>query len=101
MEYQLRHYKIRPGTMAAFIDAWLSGVYPLRIRFGFSFAGAWVVEGKDEFVWIIGYDGAEGFTEADRRYYDSQERKAMAPDPAQYIEAGSKLMLKSILPPPA
>jgi hypothetical protein len=57
VEYQLRHFRIRPGNMDAFLDAWLRGVYPLRRKFGFTFAGAWVVEGADEFVWIIGYDG--------------------------------------------
>jgi hypothetical protein len=99
MEYQLRHYKIRPGTMETFLDAWLKGVYPLRQRFGFAFVGAWVVEDRDEFVWIIGYDGPDGLEAADRRYYDSRERKAIDPDPAQYIEPGGlKVMLRNALP---
>ena len=67
MEYQLRHFRIRAGNMDAFLDAWLRGVYPLRRRFGFTFAGAWVVEGTDEFVWIIGYDGPDGFAAAGKR----------------------------------
>lgn len=99
MEYQLRHYKIRPGTMSAFLAAWLNGVYPLRQRFGFTFAGAWQVEGRDEFVWIIGHDGPEGLEAADKRYYDSRERKTMDPDPAQYIEPGGiTVILRSVLP---
>lgn len=98
MEYQLRHYRIRAGKMDAFLDAWLRGVYPLRRKFGFTFAGAWRVHGADEFVWIIGYDGAEGFAAADRRYYDSEERKRVTPDPAQYIEAPVNKMMTSVLP---
>jgi hypothetical protein len=62
------------------------------------FAGAWRVEDAEEFVWIIGYDGAEGFAAADKRYYESEERKRMSPDPAQYIEAPVTEMMRSILP---
>jgi len=98
VEYQLRRFRIRAGSMDAFLDAWLRGVYPLRRRFGFTFAGAWRVEDTDEFVWIIGYDGPEGFAVADKRYYESQERKSVLPDPAQYIEAASNSMVRSVLP---
>jgi hypothetical protein len=98
MEYQLRHYRIRAGSMDAFLDAWLRGVYPLRRQFGFTFPGAWRVDGADEFVWIIGYEGPEGFAAADRRYYDSEERKRVTPDPARYIEAPVNKMMTSVLP---
>ena len=84
--------------MQTFLDAWLRGVYPLRRKFGFTFAGAWVVEGADEFVWIIGYDRPDGFAAADKRYYESAERKQMSPDPAQYIETPVNQMMRSILP---
>jgi hypothetical protein len=98
VEYQLRHFRIRAGSMDAFVDAWLAGVYPLRRKFGFRFVGAWRIEDADEFVWIIGYDGADGFAAADKRYYDSDERKRIRPDPAQYIEAPVKKMMRSVLP---
>jgi hypothetical protein len=84
--------------MEAFFDAWSRGVYPLRRKFGFTFAGAWRVEGADEFVWIIGYDGPDGFAAADDRYYASEERKRLSPDPAQYIESASNQMMRSVLP---
>jgi NIPSNAP protein len=98
VEYQLRRYRIRAGSMDAFIDAWLRGVYPLRCSFGFILAGAWRVQGGDEFVWIIGYDGPEGFAAADKRYYESDERKHMSPDPAEYIEVSVSQMMRSVLP---
>jgi hypothetical protein len=98
VEYQLRQYRIRRGAMDAFLDAWLRGVYPLRRKFGFKFAGAWCVDGADEFVWIIGYDGANGFAAADKDYYASAERKSMSPDPAQFIEASLEKRITSALP---
>lgn len=98
MEYQLRHYWIRAGSMDAFLDAWLRGVYPLRRKFGFTFGGAWRVDGADEFVWIVGYHGPEGFAAADERYYASEERKRISPDPAHYIESRVSLMMRSVLP---
>jgi len=98
VEYQLRQYRIRAGSMDVFLDAWLRGVYPLRRKFGFTFAGAWCVEGADEFVWIIGYDGPEGFAAADDNYYASPERKRMSPDPAEFIEAPISKMMRTVLP---
>jgi hypothetical protein len=84
--------------MDEFIDAWLRGVYPLRKRFGFTFVGASRVDGADEFVWILGYDGPDGFAAADKQYYASDERKAMSPDPARYIESPVRRTLRSVLP---
>jgi hypothetical protein len=84
--------------MDAFLDAWVHGVYPLRRQFGFTFAGAWRVLDTDEFVWIIGYDGPDGFARADERYYASEERKRLSPDPAQYIETPDSRMMRSVLP---
>ncbi len=97
MEYQLRHYKIKRGAMGKFLEAWLAGVYPLRKKFGFTFAGAWEVEEADEFVWVMGYDGPDGFAAADARYYASAERKGLAPDPAQFIERPETRMMRSVL----
>ena len=98
MEYQLRHYRIRPGQMDAFVEAWRRAVYPLRKKFGFTFVGAWRVEGADEFVWIMGYNGFDGFAAADRRYYASDERKRLSPDPAKLIDEPMTSMLRSVLP---
>ena len=98
MEWQLRHYRIRAGRMDEFVDGWLRGVYPLRRKFGFTFAGAWRVEGADEFIWILGYDGPDGFAAADARYYASTERAALRPDPRELIEDAPARMIRSVLP---
>ena len=97
MEYQLRHYAIQPGKLDDFVDAWLRGVKPLREKFGFSVVGAWRVEGADEFVWILGYAGPDGFAAADRRYYASEERKHLQPDPAELIAKPETRMMRSVL----
>jgi hypothetical protein len=83
--------------MGEFLDAWLRGVVPLRRRFGFTFVGAWVVEDDDELVWILGYDGADGFDRADDRYYASPERAALDPDPAQWFESSERARITAVL----
>jgi len=83
MRYQLRDYRITPGAMDRFLQAWTEGVVPLRERFGFRFFGVWANEETHRFVWIIGHDD---FEQADQAYYSSPERTALDPDPAQWIE---------------
>ncbi len=87
MEFQLRRYQIETGKMSEFVEAWKKGVMPLRQQYGFEFHGVWLIEDTDEFVWVICHDHPEGFDAADRDYYESPERAAVSPDPAQYITA--------------
>ena len=60
--------------------------------------GAWVADDKDEFVWILSYDGPDGFDAADARYYASPARAALDPDPAQWFETVEHVRLRAILP---
>ena len=53
MAIEMRDFKIQSGQMAAFIEAWRSGVVPLRQSHGFRIAGAWSVPSEDRFVWIL------------------------------------------------
>ena len=99
MELELRRNRIRAGCIDEFLQAWLGGVLPLRRRFGFTFLGAWVVDGSDEFVWILGYSGSDGFVNADRRYYASPERAALEPDPAQWFVSSEAVRLRQVLEP--
>ena len=41
---QLRIYTITRGLMNKWIKGWSEGVYPLRLKQGFSIDGAWVIE---------------------------------------------------------
>jgi hypothetical protein len=91
VEWQLRIYGIRAGELDDWIDEWTAHVAPLRRRFGFSVLGPWVQ--GNTFVWLLGYGGEDGFAAADARYYDSDERKSVVPDPARRIEALQQHML--------
>jgi len=100
IEYQVRMNRLKAGTSAAFLDAWRAGVYPLRQRFGFTMRGAWIDEDGRTFIWILGYNGPDGFAAADAAYYASPERAALRPDPAQYFEVGEHIMVRPVLPLP-
>ena len=85
MVAQLRMYQSKAGELDAFIQEWQARIVPLRRSFGFKVEGAWCRREADEFVWIISYDGPEGFEARDAAYYASAERKAVSPDPARHL----------------
>ena len=82
---QLRDYAIKPGQLDAFADLWSKNVRPLRQKKGFTVESAWKIPSEDRFVWIVSYDGPDGWEAANQAYYESPERKAMDPDPASFI----------------
>src|SRR5438105_1112833 len=84
-EYQLRIYRITPGRMTDFIAGWREFIVPSREAFGFKVVDAWVNEQTSEFVWLVRWDGAEGYAAADRAYYHSDVRRGVAWDPAHFI----------------
>jgi hypothetical protein len=98
MEYELRRNRIEDGHIHDCVDAWLRGVVPLRRGFGFRFEGAWIAEGTSELVWILGYEGPDGFDAADARYYASAERARLDPDPAQWFISADAVRIRRILP---
>ncbi len=98
MASQLRMYKAKEGELDAFIAEWRAGVVPLRRRFGFRVEGAWAIREKNEFVWIISYDGPDGFEARDAAYYASPERRALTPDPARHLEHTDTRLMTPVLP---
>ena len=44
-----------------------------------------MIDETNAFVWILGYDGPEGFEAKNRAYYASEDRKTPKPDPAGHI----------------
>ena len=92
VETQVRIYRVRPGELARFVEEWNEKVRPLRERFGFRVLSAWASAEDDRFVWVLGYDGADGFAAADAGYYGSEERAALDPDPARLLEATDHFM---------
>ncbi|TLZ66153.1 MAG: NIPSNAP family containing protein [Methanobacteriota archaeon] len=96
---QLRIYRIKEGRMEEWLAGWKRGVLPLRRKLGFRIEGAWEVRAEDTFVWILTYDGPEGFEARDAAYYASPERKALKPDPAELIEGADTYTMASVLSP--
>jgi hypothetical protein len=84
MSAQLRRYRLASGQAARFADEWRRSVLPLRQQYGFRVYG-WLVDGTDEFVWILDHDDRAGFEAADEAYYASPERRSFDPDPARLI----------------
>jgi len=82
---QLRVYTIDEGRLDDFVRGWLEGVRPLRLKHGFTIEGAWVIPEQSRFIWILTYDGPGSFEERDAAYYNSLERAAIDPDPADLI----------------
>ncbi len=99
MPSQLRIYTINRGKMDDFVQAWLKGVYPLRLRYGFTIPSAWVVAERNAFVWILGYDGPESWEVREAIYYGSQDRAVLNPDPRQFIAHTEHWFISSVLPP--
>ena len=82
MQFPLRDYRINLGEMGEWVTEWTSKVRPLRERFGFEVVGAWTIAEEHRFVWILSH---LDFATADRRYYESAERREIEPDPARHI----------------
>jgi hypothetical protein len=99
MATQLRIYTINRDKLDAFVDAWVKGVYPLRQRFGFRIDGAWAIKERNEFIWMISYDG--DWVAQEQAYYASAERAAIDPDPAQYIAQTNQWFIVPVLLPDA
>ena len=82
MPSQLRVYTINRGRLDDFVAAWRAGVSPLRQQFGFRVAGAWVIRERNQFVWILSYDGPQAWEAADAAYYGSPPRSSTSTAPS-------------------
>jgi hypothetical protein len=94
---QLRVFTINRGQMDRFLDAWMRGVPPLRLKHGFRIDGAWVVPERNEFLWVLSYDGPEGFAAKDSAYYASAERGSLDPDPVQFIARAERWFVRPVM----
>ena len=83
MEYQLRIYEVRDGEMETFL-----GIFPAvvaaRQAVGFEVKGAWMIPQDNQFIWIVGAE--DGIKATSERYYASDQRKAIEPEPAKLLE---------------
>lgn len=85
MTTQLRTYTVRDGMLDEWVERWREQIVPLRLKLGFTIGGAWVERERNQFVWLISYDGSETFQERNALYWSSPEREAMNLDPADYL----------------
>lgn len=95
-QYQLRRYLVQPTEMDTWLEEWSREIVPLRERFGFRVEGAWATRDENRFVWILSYDGPEGFAVANERYYASPARQALQPDPARHLEEQETMVMESV-----
>lgn len=91
-------YQIKKGQLEDFVRDWRAGVVPLREKFGFKVEGAWTIRGEDRFVWILSFDGSDGFEARDALYYASDERKNLRPDPALHLDAADHWLMDRVHP---
>lgn len=96
MRAQLRRYQVKPGQMAAFLNAWRHNAVPVRALYGFKVLASWQSEDGAEFGWLITYTGEGGFEDAEKAYYASPERAAMSDDPANYLDKVETLMVETV-----
>ncbi|GJF23986.1 NIPSNAP family protein [Streptomyces sp. HO565] len=82
---QLRTYTVRDGMLDEWVERWRQEIVPLRLKLGFTIGGAWVERERNQFVWLISYDGPETFQERNALYWSSREREAMNLDPDDYL----------------
>lgn len=82
---QLRTYTVRDGMLDEWVERWREEIVPLRLELGFTIDGAWVDRERNQFVWLISYDGPETFAERNAAYWSSPERKAMGLNPDDYL----------------
>ena len=95
MTYQLRIYDITPGRMDEFVELFWE-VAAVRRQLGFEVIGPWISEEKDQFVWIVGHGGPEGFEAATQAYYESPKRAGLSADPAEFLESVDARMLAAV-----
>ncbi|MFD0901493.1 NIPSNAP family protein [Actinomadura sediminis] len=82
---QLRTYRVQDGLLDEWAARWRELVVPLRLEFGFEIGGAWLDWERNQFVWLISYDGPETFAERNAQYWASRKHERMALDPKEYL----------------
>jgi hypothetical protein len=81
---QLRIYTIKDGMMDQWIKGWSEGVYPLRLKLGFTIK-AWSIEEENKFVWVVSYDGPNTWEAQEAAYQASPDLGTLHPELGQYL----------------
>lgn len=94
---QIRTYTVREGLLDEWAERWRSEIVPLRRELGFEIGGAWLDRERNEFVWLISYEGPESFAEANARYWASPQRARMQLDPDDYLLETEEQEVETVL----
>lgn len=94
---QLRVYTVREGLMDEWISRWRGEIVPLREELGFEIGGCWVDRERDQFIWLISYEGPGTFGERNALYWASPKRKGMALDPEDYLVGTEERVVDTVL----
>lgn len=97
MTTQLRIYTVKDGLLDEWAKRWRDEIVPLRLAMGFKLAGAWTDPVRNQFIWLISYDGPESFEERNRQYWASAERHAMSLDPDDYLVSTEERTVDTVL----
>jgi hypothetical protein len=64
------------------------GIFPAvveaRRAVGFDVVGAWTIPEENQFIWIVAAE--DGIETTSERYYASEQRRAIEPEPAKLLE---------------
>jgi hypothetical protein len=77
-------YEVKDDEMERFLDTF-PAVVEARRAVGFEVLGAWMIPDENQFVWIVG--AADGIETTSERYYASEQRRAIEPEPAKLLES--------------
>ncbi len=69
---------------------------PLREANQFAVVGAWRAPERDEFTWLVRWDGAGSFADGERAYYEARDRAGMQWDPKDYIASMDLRLIEAI-----
>ncbi len=96
MTYQLRTYVLVPETADEFVRLWERDLVPLRQAHGFHVVGAWRAPERDEFAWLVRWDGAGTFQDGERGYLEARDRAGLGWNPKDYIESMDLRLIEAI-----
>ena len=95
---EFRVYEIKHGKLDAWVRLFLNEVKPLREREGFHIDAAFAIPERDEFVWIVTYEGdADAMRRADAAYYELPEHAPLHQEALLYLEGGSQAITMKVV----
>lgn len=96
MPTELHIYTINRGALQEFAAEWRAHIKPLRQKFGFQVDGGWTVAATNQFVWFLSHADAANWQAHNQAFYQSAERRSLAPDPARHIARVEQYFVESV-----